>query len=56
MYNHKDKRQPNSETIEAIKESEELIDDKNAKTYSTFSEILDEINYELFYTHPINRQ
>lgn len=45
MYNHKDRNQPTSETIEAIKESEQLIDDKNAKIYSTFSEILNEIGY-----------
>lgn len=37
---------PNSETIEAIKESERLINDKSAKTYSSFSEILEEIEDE----------
>lgn len=34
---------PNAETIEAIRESERLINDKNARTYSSFSEILEEI-------------
>lgn len=37
---------PNSETIEAIKESEQLIHDKSAKTYSSFTEILEEIDNE----------
>lgn len=56
MNNKKDRKQPNLETIEAIKESEQLIKDKNAKTYSTFSDILHELNSVLFDTQPENRK
>lgn len=37
---------PNAETIQAIKEVEELKKDPNKKTYSFFAEILEELENE----------
>ena len=39
--------EPNADTIEAIEEAEMLLNDPNAKTYSSFSEILAEVEEEL---------
>lgn len=37
-------RIPNRETIEAIEESERLLNDPNAKTYSTINEMMADLN------------
>lgn len=36
----------NNDTIEAIKETEELINNPNKKTYNSFKELLDDIDNE----------
>ncbi|MCL2086420.1 MAG: type II toxin-antitoxin system RelB/DinJ family antitoxin [Oscillospiraceae bacterium] len=38
---------PNAETIEAIEEGERLLKDPNAKRYTNFSEILEEVKNEI---------
>ena len=38
---------PNEETLAAMKEAEELINNPNAKKYNSFQEIIDEINTEI---------
>lgn len=35
---------PNTETIEALKEADKISNNKNAKKYSSFAEVLEEIN------------
>lgn len=37
----------NADTVAAINESEEMLRDKNLKTYSNFSELLQEVQTEL---------
>lgn len=41
------KRTPNQETLEAIKEIEEMKKDKNKKTYHNFAELLEEVKNEI---------
>ena len=41
------RRVPNHETLEAMKEAEVLLNDSNAKTYNSFSEILSEAEMEI---------
>lgn len=38
---------PNRETLEAIKEATDISHDKTAKTYTHFSELLDEVRNEI---------
>ncbi len=40
-------RTPNQETLEAIKEIEEMKKDKNKKTYHSFAELLEEVKNEI---------
>ena len=40
-------RTPNQETLEAIKEIEEMKKDKNKKTYHNFAELLEEVKNEI---------
>lgn len=35
---------PNAETIEALKEADKISNNENAKKYSSFAELLEEIN------------
>ena len=41
------KRMPNHETLEAMKEAEMLLADSTTKTYSSFSEILSEVEADI---------
>lgn len=38
---------PNAETLEALEEGRRLLRDSNAKTYSSFSELLTEVENEV---------
>ena len=38
---------PNATTIAAMKEAEQLIADPNAKRYSSFTKLLEELQYDL---------
>ena len=44
-FNMRDER-PNAETMEAIREVEQLKWDKNKKTYSSFAEVLKNVDFD----------